>query len=732
MSKTLIIAEKPELGRAIAEAILHSKNEQQGVIENDQYIVTWAFGHLLSLVEPEYYDEKYKDRFNQSTLPIYFENWKRIPSPDLKDYQGKVLQDNSYKRNRLSLIGKYLKECSTVIHCGDPDEEGQLLIDEILDYYNYQGKVYRVLINDNLPENIQKEFRNMKDNSSFRKLGDSAYARQMADKSFGINQSRWATINLKKYVYIGRVMTPTLALVVERDLAIENHKKQTYFESTFQMKIDSQKVDFLFEPKDTFYSDEKILDKGILDKLNKKYLNHLFESIRFDTNEKLKNPPLPYNATLLQAEMNSKYGYSLKKTLDITQTLRDKYKAITYNRSDCQYLRMEHFDMAKDLLLTIFENLQTSYPVDYKIKSKCFNDSKVSAHHGIIPQNHKVDLNAMTQDERNVYKAIAERYIMQFLPSLRRNECHSQIEIDEGTLKYTSSYITDEGYTKYFKSKQENNNETLKPFFNYGVYQGIVKDCIINEKETKPLRKYTQSLLIKDMCGISKYVKDPVIKKALKDKDQGKEGENGSIGTVATRAAIIDGLLTKGYLEEQNKNIVSTNLGRTFINMLPKNLITPDNTALWWMKQEQIKIGELDVNAVQKSVVDEFMANKDTMYIGKAELKEQRQSYGNCPNCGKPIYRYKTKKNEIIYCCSNSKENCGLCIPEKMKRFNDVIIISESKLKKLLSGKEIKSELTSKAGKKYMAKLKLEIKPYNGKMYPNLIQTGFVQTNKNK
>lgn len=719
MTKPLIIAEKPELARSIAEALMVEGKEIDGVLENDKYRIVSAFGHLLQLKEPEDYDPKYKDRNNLDILPIYFKNWEKVPTKDRILFGKK--QDNTYIRIRLKKIGILLKETDIVIHAGDPDDEGQLLIDEILQYFHYRGKVLRVLLNDNLKENIQKQFQKLEDNAKYIPIGNAAYARQMADICFGISHSRLASIRLKKPLTIGRVQSPTLNLVVSRDEQIDLHKKRKYYVLTGQVKCQGHKIQFSFKPSVSFLeNEERIYDRKRLERL---YLDKKGKEIRIQFQSKIQEQPpaLPYNATELQADMNGKFGYSLSETLKITQVLRDKYKAITYNRSDCQYLKEEHFVEAPAVLSTITQNLGLTIPVDTTIHSRCFDDSKVSAHHAIIPQNRQLDLSQFTEKERNVYTSICQRYIMQFLPNLRRNECKGCFQLDEdGVWEYSSSYIIDQGYRKYFKKEFE---EEIHPFYNTGNYTGVLSSLNVEEKETQPSKRYTPQTLIKDMCSISKYVKDSEMKAALKAKDDGKEGEHGSIGTVATIADIIDKLIKRGFLEMAGKTIRSTQLGKEFCALLPEEIKSPDTTARWWLVQEEIKKGK-DPNLLLRLVVQDFLIHKDTAYKGQ-ELSKQaisgKEELGRCPICGEPVYKAKTKdKKEFIYYCSNYKKGCSFIVPENFKRFNDVIHITDHKMKQLLSHKSIKDTLTTKDGKQYEARLSLEIAQVKGKYYTNL------------
>lgn len=713
----LIIAEKPELGRSVADAIFSNAIEKNGVIQEGTTMITWAYGHLLELVEPEEYDKKYEDRKNLDLLPIYFDCWKKAPAKDVKK-NGKVIISNKYKRERLKLIGNLLKDAEEVIHCGDPDEEGQCLIDEILDYFQYQGKVYRLLINDNLAVNIKKAYQTLEDNKKYRSLGNSAYARQMADKTFGLNESRLASIRLNQFLVCGRVQLPTLGLVCNRDKAIALHQKRYYYVMNVFVaeKKTGKSVNLKFKPSKKLLEDEKyIFDKSVLEQLQRNLKSYKIDILAISENEKIEPAPLPYNATILQADMNGRYGYALDETLKITQSLRDKFKAITYNRSDSQYLKDEHYLQAPDTLKIVLENIGKEYPVDTNIKSKAFNDENVTAHHGIIPQAKQIDLTKMSVKEKNVYIAICERYIMQFLPACISDVAKGSISLEEGSLEYSCSKIKTLGWKEHFKN-QEEKKEEKDLYLVAGTYPIELLIAEIVSNETKPLKKYTPKTLIEDMCSISKYVSDPRIKDILKNKDKDKLGEKGSIGTVATRASIIDALLKRGYLEMQSKNIVSTDLGKQFFELVPEEIKNADVTAKWWLIQEEVKEGKTNVNDVMKAVVEEFNKHKDKAYnTGSIAINIVKETLGKCPICGKNIY-----KGKGSYYCEGYKEGCDFKIYENTKRFNDQIKLTDNKVITLLNGKAIKAKLTNQSGNKYDAKLKMKINEVKGKHYFNL------------
>lgn len=619
MSNILIIAEKPDVAKDIAGAMIPDyktgKGYFHGTIGSDIWVVTSAFGHLLDLKDPEDYDKKYAS-WKLEDLPIYFPDW------------GLKAAKEDYKKARLTLIGKLIAKTDLLISAGDPDDEGQLLIDEIIGFLGYKGEVKRVLINDSMPDNIRREFSRMQDNANYRNLGKAANARRMADYCFGVNETRLAGIRLhQKGLAIGRVQTPTLGLVIARDLLIEQHVKSKYYEMKVKVSTQADElekvVDFSFKADKKYLKElqqDKVTDRDLLQRIGETVQGNPV-SFQTTVKDKVTNPPLPYNLTALQSDMSKRYGFSMSYTLNITQSLRSKH-AITYNRSDSQYLKEEHYQEAPDLFQTILNGtLPGKYSMDFGRHSACFNDSLVTAHHGIIPQKNNIDPDSLSEPERKVYMAIVERYAMQFLKPLVQKVSTSVIpcpyEDMDHTLEYTANKTLDPGYTAFFGKGDKEQDQPV--FFSEGRHEGTAQSYEIEEKETKPPARYTDGTLASDMASIAKYVKDPEVKEILKKKDEGKKGEKGSIGTVATRGVIVENLLKRGFLERSGKNIQSTRLGREFFQTLPENITKADTTARWWLIQEAIKEGtEQDVNAIQKSVVEEFLRHKDTAYEGKS------------------------------------------------------------------------------------------------------------------
>lgn len=732
----LIIAEKKNVAEAISETFNISE-KQNGYFKNDKYIVTWASGHLLENKQPEEINPKYKE-WKIDILPIPInENWGIRPKKyNLSKVTGELKTKLEYSQKsidrQLFIIEKYLKssEIENIIHCGDPDAEGQLLIDELISYFNCKKPVLRVLINDNNPTKIKEAFEKIKPNEEYINLGKSAFARSIADMYLGINATRFFSIKsgLKKPLKIGRVKTPIIALVVNRYLEVKNHKKSYYYtlDVNCDVKNENEKVNLKFSlvPPKELTENGKIVDKSILVNLQKEITG--VHNLVISKEIIKKEAPLPFNLIELQQYANTKWGYSSDDVMKITQSLRDNHRAITYNRSDCQYLSEEHYKEAPTVIPKILENLNIVVPnIDFNKKSKCFNDENVTAHHGIIPTNIKVNLTKLNNKEINIYTAISKFYIAQFLHPQISEKTTGEIKIsDKILLRSTSSKILDYGFKSFLNDKDEENEITSKLSGLYsGEYTSEIVDSIINTKETSPKKLYTEASLLKDMTTMSKYVTDPKLKKALKDKDKDKKGENGGIGTPATRSIIIAEIFKDELFLLEGKSIVPSTFCLTYFEYLPEELKKADITAEWWLIQDEIEKGLSEPKKLISNVDNNFLKIMSKNYDKiNYETKLQKEIIGKCPKCGGNIYEGKTKQNKINYYCDKYKEGCTFKLYENMKHFNNELKLSKTKIKKLLKKEKVGFRLKSKAGKEYEAYLKIKI---NGN-FVNFEQTGFV------
>lgn len=710
----LVIAEKPVLGKAIADALPGTATMKNGCIYKGDYIVTWVFGHMLSLKEPEDYDIGYKS-WNINSLPIFFKDWQVKIGKN-----GNLNKGQISKSQRVNQIGSLLKQADEVIHAGDPDDEGQLLIDELLRWFNYKGIVKRLDTANTTLVAMKKALSHMTDNKPHEPYGWSAYARSVADLMVGINMSRLFSCKNQTLLTIGRVQTPTLGLVVNRDLAIEGHHKQKYYTIACDINFnnDTVQADFIPSKTDSNLVDGHILSKEYAEQICNRLKGQTLKNINITKKIVYEAPPLPFNLVKLQTYCSGKFGYSPQQVLDITQSLRENHKAITYNRSDCQYLSEEHYKEAPVTMKAVIMNIRYKpKSLDMNLKSKCFDSSKISAHFAIIPTNQKVNLDKLSEAEKNVYLAICKYYIAQFMPKAKKEQTNLSIELGNGeAIKAVSTVIIEQGYRSIFNEAEKDKASNLSKIPE-GIYSGKITDTDIAEKETKPPSRYTKASLNEDMTCISKYVKDPKIKQLLLSKDEGKEGERGSIGTSATRSGIIESLVKRGFLREDGKKVISTALGRELYRILPDEIKKADMTAEWWSIQEEIQNGTVNYNKLIDSVYDtikHIVTNVDNYPVVNSSIiaikKKGGAVIGKCPRCGGDIVETKTG-----FCCSNWKEptNCKFNIWKKSKSpLFAKTTFTAATVKKLLSGQSVKmKKLVSKTGKEFEAEVKMKDDP---------------------
>jgi DNA topoisomerase-3 len=647
----LIVAEKPELGMAIAGALFEKYERHSGyVMSEDGRCVTWCYGHMLRLKEPEHISSDYK-KWTLESLPIYRSPWPLLPYARAAD--------------QIGVIRQLLRQTGHVIHAGDPDDEGQLIVDELLEYAGYAGAVSRVLINDNNPEEIRKAFAKAQDNKKYMPMGNSARARREADGIFGFNLSRYYTRVNNSFMPVGRVQIPTLGLIVARDAQIEGFAKREHYEVVAVPEGSSLELAWRPAADSPFLVDGKILDAAFADE-RRSALTGKEVRIAVSTDSVKRLPPLPYNLTVLQAEAAKRFGYKPQLTLDITQQLREEFRAITYNRSDSQYLNDEHHAHAPAALGRACANLGMDLPeaLDFGIKGRCFDDSKVTAHHGIIPTKTKLAADALTQEQCNIYTLIVVRYMCQFMPAAHYERKTAYAGLDGGESLFARSsrllscgylavssegaWTADEGEGGTPQDEGPEGNECLFAIPD-GEHEAVVGHTCVRRKETSPPKRYTYDTLISDMASIAKYVKDPETRRLLKEKDDGKAGENGGIGTSATRADIIEKLTgpKAGYVMVKGRQLISTEKGRVLYNVLREDIRGPEVTARWWVIQESIRRGEMDVEALSLSVLKTV---KDIISDAGADTKifwpKDKETFGRCPICGGRV-----QKNSSAFSC---------------------------------------------------------------------------------
>uniref|UniRef100_A0A5Q0TD86 DNA topoisomerase 3 n=1 Tax=Vibrio algicola TaxID=2662262 RepID=A0A5Q0TD86_9VIBR len=577
----LFIAEKPSLGRAIAAGLPKPQKNEQGYIRcGNGDIVTWCIGHLLEQVEPDAYDDRYK-KWNIADLPIIPEQWK--------------LRPRSAASKQLSVIRQLFKQKPKLINAGDPDREGQLLVDEVIDYLKatkaQKQATQRLLISDlNLPA-VKRALTQMRSNQDFIPLSVSALARSRADWLYGMNMSRAYTLLGQKAGYqgvlsVGRVQTPVLGLVVRRDEEIENFIPKDYF--TLHALIPYQDAQHQFDIRARWKPSEAI--KPWQDEEGRVLLRKLVENVAnrikgqpakvVDAEQKQTKqaPPLPYSLSALQIDAARRFQMSAQDVLNICQSLYEKHKLITYPRSDSRYLPKEHFAQASSVCQAISHNANglssAVQGADLNLKSKAWNDSKVDAHHAIIPTPKQSSSRALSGQEEKIYQMIARQYVMQFYPSAVYAESKLEFDIAGGCFIAKGRVLIVEGWKVLMSASKSQDSDQSDPVPALQTGQQLVcREGEIKDRKTEPPQHFTEATILKAMTGIARFVADKNLKKILRDTD--------GLGTEATRAGILDTLFKRQLLLRQGKNILSSPAGRGLINALPMESTYPDMTAHW-------------------------------------------------------------------------------------------------------------------------------------------------------
>ncbi|HDJ0016215.1 TPA: type IA DNA topoisomerase, partial [Escherichia coli] len=602
-----------------------------------------CFGHIIESQPPENYNPDYK-AWKVETLPLRLYPVKYQP----------VESAAKQVKTILELIKR--GDVTEIVHAGDPDEEGQLLVDEVLEYAGNTKPVKRVLINDNTLPAVKKALANLKDNRDFRGLYFKALARSVADAVYGFSMTRAYTIPAQARGYkgtlsVGRVQTPILGLIVNRTRANQNHKSSFYYTMTgvFQRGTDVIRANWKpgeFAP----LTDRKLLDKAWANGTAASLTGKPATVEAAATDDKKTAAPLPFNLVRLQQYMNKKFKLTAQKTLDITQQLREKYKAITYNRSDCSYLSDEQFSEAPQVIDALKSVFDQPMNVDTTRKSKAFDSAKVTAHTAIIPTANVPDINALTPDERNVYLAIAQHYLVQFMPEKLYKEVSVAIQCGDESFYARARKTTDSGFEAFLGTETTNEDESDNDDSAFEQLCKIrtgetltTKEVVVNEKKTTPPPLFTEASLLAALVRVADFVTDPVIKKLLKDKDKDKKDEHGGIGTPATRAAMLEALKKRNYITLEKGKLIPTDTGYALIDALPGIAVNPDMTALWAEKQTAIENGELTVEEFINELYDELTGMISDVDLGEMKIEPaapaglSQRLDSPCPSCGKQI-----------------------------------------------------------------------------------------------
>lgn len=578
------IAEKPSLARAIAEALPKPQYKEDGYIRlANGDCITWCIGHLLELAEPHDYDENLR-KWRLEQLPIVPSQWQ--------------LRAKTGTRKQLHTIKQLLKQATQIVHAGDPDREGQLLVDEVLHHLELKAarldQVQRLLINDMNPEAVSRALANLQANSAFAALSASALARSRADWLYGINMTRAYSLQGQQKGYsgvlsVGRVQTPILGLIVRRDAEIQHFVSKDFFEVRAHIHPLGKPEDTFFakwQPSDAcapYCDDEgRVLSKALAENVVKRIYQQPAHLQTLTRQPKRNAPPLPYSLSALQIDAAHQLHMSAQQVLEICQVLYEQHKLITYPRSDSRYLPAEQFSQAKQILQVIQHNLpqatQAVAEADATHRGKCWNSAKVEAHHAIIPTLKQLDSTRLSGQQLGIYRLICRQYLAQFYPDHRYIQVRMEFIIAGGLFSAQGQEPVEIGWKKLFtKPPKLADQDTEDPPQNLPTLkQGDECHCPQGEvitKRTQPPKYFNDANLMSAMTGINRFVQDATLKKILKDTD--------GIGTEATRAGIVELLFKRDFIYREGKNIRATEKGKALIEALPEVASTPDMTASW-------------------------------------------------------------------------------------------------------------------------------------------------------
>lgn len=557
----LVIAEKPSVAISIAKVIGATK-KKDGYYEGNGYRVSWCVGHLIQMANPDSYDEKYA-KWNMEDLPI-------IPS----EYKYEVSKST---KKQFSILKKLLnaKEVENVVNACDAGREGESIFRLVYNQANCKKKMKRLWISSMEDGAIKDGFNNLKDGSYYDDLFESAKARAIADWLVGMNISRLYSCLYKQNYSVGRVQTPTLAMIVNRDDEINNFKKEKYY--TVELSLDGFSL-----------STDRIDDRTTTEQLINLVGNSI-EIIDVVQKEKITKPELPFDLTTLQRECNKYFGYSAKQTLDYAQSLYEK-KLITYPRTDSRCL-------TEDMITSVINNILGKNDFDTERIKIVFNSKKVTDHHAIIPtiSSLKEDISTLPESEAKVYRLITNKLHASVGYPLVENTTKIVAEFDGFEFSGSGKVIIDEGFTKYLKEyKTKKTEDTLLPGVKVGeVFE--IRNKEVKEKYTTPPKHFTEDTLLKAM--------EVAGNDAL---EKGIEVERKGLGTPATRAGIIENLIFKGFIERDKKNLIATNKGISLVTIVSDTFKSAETTAEWEMKLSDIANGKADKDDFLKGIENEI------------------------------------------------------------------------------------------------------------------------------
>lgn len=636
--KKLVLAEKPSVGREIAK-VLKCNNNKGSYIEGKDYVITWALGHLVELQSPEDYDNKLKT-WSMETLPMLPKHMK------LKVIKKATKQFYEVKKQMER------KDIDEIIIATDAGREGELVARWIIEKAHVKKPIKRLWISSQTDKAILDGFKNLKPGENYNNLYKAAQCRAEADWLVGLNVTRALTCKYNAQLSAGRVQSPTLAMIVQREEDIKNFKPKEY--ST--ILIETDKCNFTWINKDNnsriFKNDFK---EKVVSNLNEKKIGKI---ININESNKKKFSPQLYDLTELQRDCNKIFGYSAKQTLNIMQRLYENHKLLTYPRTDSRYI-------SKDIVSTIPDRLKAVATGEFrtiandllknpiKANKSFVDDNKVSDHHAIIPTEEKGNLANLSSDERRVYELVVKRFLSVLMPPFEYIQTTLTGEVNGEKLIAKGKVVKAKGWKKlYDREVDDEGEEDIKeqelPKLKEGDEFKVLK-VNVKKGETKPPARFNEGTLLSAMENPQKFISV--------DKSSAKTlGETGGLGTVATRADIIEKLFNSFVIEKRGKEIIPTSKGKQLIDLVPKDLKSPLLTANWEEMLDRISKGKGDSKKFIKDIRNYTVALVEDVKLGESKFHHDNLTGKKCPQCGKYMLEVKGKNGTMNVC---QDRECG-------------------------------------------------------------------------
>ncbi|MES1049009.1 DNA topoisomerase III [Bacillus thuringiensis] len=640
MAKSLVLAEKPSVARDIAN-VLKCNKKGNGFLEGDKYIVTWALGHLVTLADPEMYDKKYQ-KWNLEDLPMLPD---RLKLSVIKQ-SGKQFNSVKSQLNR--------NDVNEIIIATDAGREGELVARWIIAKSKVNKPIKRLWISSVTDKAIKDGFNNLKPGKAYENLYFAAVARSEADWYIGLNATRALTTKYNAQLNCGRVQTPTVAMIAAREDEIKNFKPQVYY------GIEAQTGSVKLTWQDT-NGNNRSFNKEKIDSIVKSLDKQNSTVVEIDKKQKKSFSPSLYDLTELQRDANKKFGYSAKETLNIMQKLYEQHKVLTYPRTDSRYI-------SSDIVGTLPERLKACgvgeyRPLAHKVLQKPIkpnksfvDDGKVSDHHAIIPTEGYVNFSAFTDKERKIYDLVVKRFLAVLFPAFEYEQLTLRTKVGNETFIARGKTILHAGWKEVYENRFEDDDvtdevkEQLLPHIEKGDTL-TVKLIMQTSGQTKAPARFNEATLLSAMENPTKYMDTQ--NKQLADTLK----STGGLGTVATRADIIDKLFNSFLIEKRGgKDIYITAKGRQLLDLVPEELRSPATTAEWEQKLELIAKGKLKKDAFINEMKQHAKEIVKEIKSSDKKYKHENISTKSCPDCGKPMLEVNGKKGKMLVC---QDRECG-------------------------------------------------------------------------